>query len=112
MTAPFSSPERLDRLLLILAIAYLLLCGIGLIALQTGRPGDWSSHSKHAGNKQYQQNQHDRTDAPGRVIAEAGAIRPGGKQADQKQYQNHKQQHAGSGVHKRFLHLGLVEPLA
>jgi hypothetical protein len=40
-------PERLDRLLLILAIAYLLLCGIGLIALQTGRPGDWSSSTRN-----------------------------------------------------------------
>ena len=40
-------PERLDRLLLILAIAYLLLCGIGLIALQTGKPGDWSSSTKN-----------------------------------------------------------------
>lgn len=36
-------PERLDRLLLILAIAYLLLCGLGLVALQTGKPSDWSS---------------------------------------------------------------------
>jgi hypothetical protein len=40
-------PERLDRLLLILAIAYLLLCGVGLIALQTNRPGDWSSSTKN-----------------------------------------------------------------
>jgi hypothetical protein len=40
-------PERLDRLLLILAIAYLLLCGIGLIALQTARPSDWSSSSRN-----------------------------------------------------------------
>jgi hypothetical protein len=40
-------PERLDRLLLILAIAYLLLCGVGLIALQTSRPGDWSSSTKN-----------------------------------------------------------------
>lgn len=39
--------DRLDRLLLILAIAYLLLCGIGLIALQTGRPGDWSSSTRN-----------------------------------------------------------------
>ena len=38
-------PQRIDRLLLILAIAYLLLCGVGLIALRTGRPGDWSSSS-------------------------------------------------------------------
>ncbi|HEY2236203.1 MAG TPA: IS4 family transposase [Candidatus Angelobacter sp.] len=40
-------PERLDRLLLILAIAYLLLCGIGLIALQTGKPGDWASSTRN-----------------------------------------------------------------
>jgi DDE family transposase len=40
-------PERLDRLLLILAIAYLLLCGIGLIARQTGKPGDWSSSTRN-----------------------------------------------------------------
>jgi hypothetical protein len=40
-------PERLDRLLLILAIAYLLLCGVGLIALKTGTPGDWASSSKN-----------------------------------------------------------------
>ncbi len=40
-------PERLDRLLLILAIAYLLLCGVGLIALQTGKPGDWASSTRN-----------------------------------------------------------------
>ena len=40
-------PDRLDRLLLILALAYLLLCGIGLVALATGRPGDWSANSKN-----------------------------------------------------------------
>ena len=40
-------PERIDRLLLILAIAYLLLCGIGLIALHTKRPGDWSSSTRN-----------------------------------------------------------------
>jgi hypothetical protein len=40
-------PQRLDRLLLILAIAYLLLCGIGLIALKTGGPGDWSSSTRN-----------------------------------------------------------------
>ena len=37
--------DRLDRLLLILALAYLLLCGIGLIALGTRKPGDWSASS-------------------------------------------------------------------
>jgi len=41
-----STPDRLDRLLLILAIAYLLLCGLGLIARQTCRPSAWSSASK------------------------------------------------------------------
>jgi len=41
-----TTPDRLDRLLLILAIAYLLLCGIGLLAQQTHRPGAWCSTSK------------------------------------------------------------------
>ena len=41
-----STPDRLDRLLLILAITYLLLCGIGTIARQTCRPSAWSSASK------------------------------------------------------------------
>lgn len=40
-------PQRLDRLLLILAIAYLLLCGVGLIAQQTGSPGDWSASTRN-----------------------------------------------------------------
>jgi hypothetical protein len=40
-------PERIDRLLLILAIAYLLLCGVGLVALRTGRPGDWASSTRN-----------------------------------------------------------------
>jgi len=40
-------PQRLDRLLLILAIAYLLLCGVGLIAQQTARPGDWSASTRN-----------------------------------------------------------------
>jgi hypothetical protein len=35
--------DRLDRLLLILALAYLLLCGIGLKAKTTHRPSDWCS---------------------------------------------------------------------
>jgi hypothetical protein len=42
-----TTPERLDRLLLILAIAYLLLCGIGLLAQSTLKPSAWSSSSKH-----------------------------------------------------------------
>jgi hypothetical protein len=41
-----TTPQRLDRLLLILAIAYLLLCGVGLIARRHFRPGDWCSNSK------------------------------------------------------------------
>jgi hypothetical protein len=39
-------PERLDRLLLILAIAFLLLCGVGLVARATLKPSAWSSSSK------------------------------------------------------------------
>jgi hypothetical protein len=38
--------DRLDRLLLILAIAYLLLCGIGLLAQKDFEPSDWCSNSK------------------------------------------------------------------
>ena len=41
-----TASDRLDRLLLILAIAYLLLCGIGLIAKATCSPSAWSSASK------------------------------------------------------------------
>jgi hypothetical protein len=41
-----SSPERLDRMLLILAVAYLLLCGMGLIAQQKHKPSAWCSASK------------------------------------------------------------------
>ena len=40
------TPDRLDRLLLILAIAYLLLCGIGLIARRDYKPADWCSSSR------------------------------------------------------------------
>jgi len=40
------TPARLDRLLLVLALAYLLLCGIGLIAQCTHRPSAWCSSSK------------------------------------------------------------------
>ena len=36
-------PRRLDRLLLILALAYLLLVGLGLVARQRHRPGLWCS---------------------------------------------------------------------
>jgi hypothetical protein len=41
-----SSPERLDRMLLILAVAYLLLCGLGLLARQKHKPSSWCSSSK------------------------------------------------------------------
>jgi Transposase DDE domain len=37
---------RLDRLLLVLAIAYLLLCGIGLLAAGGHKPSAWCSNSK------------------------------------------------------------------
>lgn len=40
-------PDRLDRLLLILAIAYLLLCGVGLAALKTAKPGEWCSSTRN-----------------------------------------------------------------
>jgi hypothetical protein len=40
------TPQRLDRLLLILAIAYLLLCGLGLIARSTHRPSAWCSTTR------------------------------------------------------------------
>jgi len=36
-------PDRIDRLLLVLALAYWLLCGIGLVARQRYRPGRWCS---------------------------------------------------------------------
>ncbi len=38
-----TKPGRIDRLLLILALAYWLLCGIGLLAQQRYRPGQWCS---------------------------------------------------------------------
>lgn len=41
-------PDRLDRLLLILAIAYLLLCGLGLLAQQQYLPAQWCSNN-HGG---------------------------------------------------------------
>jgi hypothetical protein len=40
------TPQRLDRLLLVLALAYLLLCGVGLLARATRRPSAWCSSSK------------------------------------------------------------------
>ena len=41
-----TTPDRLDRLLLVLAVAYLLVCGLGLIAQRTHTPADWCSSSK------------------------------------------------------------------
>ena len=38
-----TKPERIDRLLLILALAYLLLCGLGLRAQRRFSPGAWCS---------------------------------------------------------------------
>lgn len=40
------TPERFDRMLLILAIAYLLLCGIGLIAKTQFNPSHWCSSTR------------------------------------------------------------------
>lgn len=39
-------PDRIDRLLLILALAYLLLCGVGLRAQARHRPSAWCSSNK------------------------------------------------------------------
>jgi hypothetical protein len=39
-------PDRLDRLLLVLAIAYLLLCGLGLLA-SGGKCRDWTAASRN-----------------------------------------------------------------
>jgi hypothetical protein len=41
-----TKPDRLDRLLLILAIAYLLLCGVGLMAKQLLSPRDWCTNNR------------------------------------------------------------------
>jgi hypothetical protein len=41
-----TTPQRFDRLLLILAIAYLLLCGIGIIAKVEFRPSAWCSTNR------------------------------------------------------------------
>ena len=40
------SPDRLDRMLLVLALAYLLLCGLGLIAKAAHRPSAWCSTTR------------------------------------------------------------------
>lgn len=39
-------PDRLDRLMLILALAYLLLCGLGLLAKRLCGPAQWSSNNQ------------------------------------------------------------------
>jgi hypothetical protein len=39
--------DRLDRLLLILALAYILLCGLGLLARSRCRPSCWTASSKN-----------------------------------------------------------------
>lgn len=41
-----TDPDRLDRLILILALAYLLLIGVGLIAMTRYRPGTWTSNNR------------------------------------------------------------------
>ncbi len=41
-----TQPDRIDRLLLILAIAYLLLCGVGLIAKTRFKPSAWCSTNR------------------------------------------------------------------
>jgi hypothetical protein len=41
-----TKPDRIDRLLLILAIAYLLLCGVGLIAKSQFTPSAWCSTNR------------------------------------------------------------------
>lgn len=40
------TPDRLDRLLLVLAVAYALPCGLGVAAHKTHKPADWRSSSK------------------------------------------------------------------
>ena len=39
-------PDRLDRLILVLALAYLLLVGLGLVAKERRRPSAWSSNTR------------------------------------------------------------------
>jgi len=39
-------PARLDRLILVLALAYLLLIGVGLLALRRYRPSAWCSNTR------------------------------------------------------------------
>jgi hypothetical protein len=42
-----TQPDRLDRLILVLAIAYLLLCGVGLLALGQRKAAHWTASSKN-----------------------------------------------------------------
>jgi len=44
-----STPDRLDRLMLVLAVAYVLLCGLGLVVLARYGPAHYSSSSKGGG---------------------------------------------------------------
>jgi len=41
-----TKPDRIDRLLLILALAYILLCGLGLLARQTRHPHEWCTNNR------------------------------------------------------------------
>jgi hypothetical protein len=41
-----TKPDRIDRLLLVLAIAYLLLCGVGLVAKRQFKPSAWCSTNR------------------------------------------------------------------
>jgi hypothetical protein len=43
-----TKPERFDRLLLVLAVAYLLLCGVGLVARRRFRPSAWCATNRDA----------------------------------------------------------------
>jgi hypothetical protein len=43
---PLTRPDRLDRLLLILALAYILLVGLGWLARRRYRPGMWCSTNR------------------------------------------------------------------
>jgi hypothetical protein len=44
--------DRLDRLLLVLALAYWLLVGLGLVARQRYRPGRWCSTNRAKGGQE------------------------------------------------------------
>lgn len=64
--------DRLDRLLLILALAYLLLCGLGLLALKTGQPRQWSSNNRPGECSVFSIGQC-KLDSPGATTAKAWA---------------------------------------